>query len=182
MPFFEVIGRGKDSGRQRRREIRALDQATVLATMEAEGTLVDQCIELPYPAASPQLIEVTDRLGLALGEEASKPECVFEILNWCHQHHRVALIEYLTDIEGRPWRTFVEPYGFRRSKEGFRLRCFRPLEENEPEVVSDFQTEGWHLYLVEDIEWAAPAAGSFRPRPYRREPDEVSISISFRSV
>jgi hypothetical protein len=161
--------------------MRALDRDTVLASMESEGTLVDECIELPYPTAEPSLVDQVTRLGISVPDHPTKPECVFEVLSWCARNQRVASISYLTDLEGRPWRTSVEPHGFRRSKEGFRLRCYRPAAVNDPDVVSDFQTDGWHLYLIEDIEWAEATPSSFHPRPYSRSHDEVSISISFRS-
>ncbi len=180
MPTFQVTGRGKATNRKRRRTARALERATVLAMMEAEGTLVDECIELPYPSAEQALVEQVTRLGIFVPDRPSQPECGFEVLNWCVRNQRVASIKYLTDVEGSPWRTSVEPHGFRRSKEGFRLRCYRPAEPNEPDVVSEFQTDGWHLYLIEDIEWAEATPASFQSRPYARSRDEVSISISFR--
>lgn len=161
--------------------MRALDRATVLEMMEAEATDVDECIELPYPSAEQALVDQVARLGLSLPDRPSQPECVLEVLNWCIRNLRIASIKYLTDVEGNPWRTNVEPYAFRRSKEGFRLRCYRPVEQDEPDVVSDFQIDGWHLYLIEDIEWAEATPASFQPRPYTRSRDEVSIDISFRA-
>ena len=181
MPSFQVIGHGRASGRKRKRDVRALDRATVLEIMEAEGTVVDECIELPYPAAEKALAGHLAHLGVAMPAEPSRPACVFEILNWCIRNRRVASVQYLTDVEGNPWRTRVEPHGFRKSKEGFRVRCCRPEEPDEPDVVNDFQASGWHFYLIEDIDWAEATPASFQPRPYTRNQDEVSIVISFRA-
>lgn len=161
--------------------MRAIDQAAALATMEAEGTLVDECVELPYPLASRELRDHLLGLGVTIAEEPSRPECVFEILRWCILNRRRAHIQHLTDVEGNPWRAQVEPHGFRRSREGFRLRCYLPWQENEPDVVSDFQTAGWHLYLVEDIDWVQATQSAFEARPYRRTDDEASLEISFRA-
>ena len=115
---------------------------------EAEDTVVDECVELPYPPAEPSLVQQVVRLGIEVGDAPSKPECVFEILRWCIHHRRVARIVYHTDVQGNPWRPDVEPHGFRRSRDGFRVRCYLPPRDDEPEVVSDYQTTGWHLYLV----------------------------------
>lgn len=75
----------------------------------------------------------------------------------------------------------IEPHGFRRSKEGFRVRCYLPPQENEPDVVTADQTEGWHLYLIEDIDWIEATQTGFTPRPYKRNDDEASITISFKA-
>ena len=101
------------------------------------------------------------------------------MLRWCILHRRCARIRYLTDVEGPPWTAVVEPHGFERSREGLRLRCYLPPSEHEPDVVSDFQISGWHLYLIEDIERIKPASLAFEQRPYRRTDDEVSVGISF---
>jgi hypothetical protein len=180
MPSFEISGHGKSTGRKRKREVRAIDRSTAIAIVEAEDTLVDDCVELPYPSADRELLDQVATLGITVGDEPSRPECVFEVLRWCILHRRVALIVHLTDIDGNPWRATVEPHGFRRSKEGIRLRCYVAAQTDEPEVVADFKIEGWHLYLVEDIQWAQATSTSFEARPYRRSGDEISISISFR--
>jgi hypothetical protein len=180
MASFQILGRGKSSGRQRKRSVRAIDQAAALALMEAEGTLVDHCVELPYPQASPELRDHVASLGIRISEDSSRPECVFEILRWCLVNRRHAAIRYLTDVEGNPWSAHVEPHGFQRSPEGFRLRCYLPAHENEPDVVSDFQVSGWHLYLLEDIDSVEATESKFEPRPYRRTDDEASMTISFR--
>lgn len=148
--------------------------------MDAEGTLVEDCVELLEPAADRTLVAQVEGLGITLLGAPSRPECVFEILRWCIVNRRVASIVYLTDIEGNPWRARIEPHGFRRSGEGFRLRCYLPPQDQEPDVVSDYQTARWHLYLVEDIESVEPTQASFEARPYTRSDDEVSITISFR--
>ena len=179
MPTFEIAGKGKASGRKRKRTVRTIDRAAALAVMEAEGTLVDECVELPYPPASHELRDRVLSLGVSITDDASHPECVFEVLRWCIVHRRCARIRYLTDVDGNPWSAVVEPHGFQRSREGFRLRCYLPPDEHEPDVVSDFQIAGWHLYLIEDIEQIEATSLAFEQRPYRRTDDEVSITISF---
>jgi hypothetical protein len=179
VPTFQILGRGKASGRARKRTLRVIDRATALKMMEDEGTLVDECVELPYPAASPELRNHLLGLGVTTADDASHPECVFEALRWCIVHRRCARIRHLTDVEGNPWIAVVEPHGFRRSREGFRLRCYLPPSEHEPDVVADFQIAGWHLYLIEDIEQIEVTSAAFEQRPYRRTDDEVSITISF---
>lgn len=181
MPSFQVLGRGKSTGRKRKRIVRAIDRSTALVIMDAEGTLVDECLELPHPFASRELRDHVADLGVTLFDEPSRPECVFEVLRWCIVNRKYASVQYLTDVEGNPWRARIEPHGFRRSKEGFRLRCYLPRQENEPDVVSDYQTEGWHLYLVEDIDWIEATQTGFERRPYTRSDDEVSLAISFKA-
>jgi hypothetical protein len=181
MATFQILGRGKASGKRRKRTLRVIDRAAALTLMEAEGTFVDECVELPYPLASPELCNHLLGLGVTIADDASHPECVFEVLRWCIAHRRCARIRYLTNVEGNPWSTVVEPHGFRRSREGFRLRCYLRPDEHEPDVVLDFQITGWHLYLIEDIEQIEATSSAFEQRPYRRTDDEVSITISFAS-
>jgi hypothetical protein len=182
MPTFQIVGRGNTSGRKRGRSVRVVDRANALKLMEAEDTLVDECVELPYPPASPELRDYVLRLGLSLSHDASHPECVFEVLRWYIVHRRCARIRYLTDVDGTPWRPVVEPHGFHRSREGFRLRCYLPPAEHEPLVVSDFQIAGWHLYLIEDIEQIEATDVIFNERPYRRTDDDAPITISFTAA
>ena len=179
MPSFQISGRGQSTGRNRKRTVRAIDRPAALNMMKAEGTLVDECVELPYPLASRELRDHLSGLGVSLAEEASLPECVFEVLRWCIVNRRRVHIQHLTDVEGKPWRAQVEPHGFQRSREGFRLRCYLPGQDNEPDVISDFQIAGWHLYLIEDIDWVQATESLFEPRPYRRTDEEVSLEISF---
>ena len=181
MPSFQIAGRGKSSGRKRKRTVRAIDQIAALALMEAEGTLVDECVELPYPMASPELRDHLLSLGVTMSEDSSRPECVFEVLRWCIMNRCVAVVQHLTDVEGNPWCAHVEPHGFQRSREGFRLRCYLPEQENEPDIVSEFETAGWHLYLVEDIDWVEATQSTFERRPYSRTDDEVSFAVSFKA-
>ena len=62
--------------------------------MEAEDTLVDECVELPYPLASPELRNQLLDLGVTITDDAPHPECVFEVLRWCILHRRCARIRY----------------------------------------------------------------------------------------
>jgi hypothetical protein len=178
MPIFHIVGRGKASGRARKRTLRMLDRDTALAMMEAEGTAVDECVQLPYPPASRELRNHLRSFGVSTADDASHPECVFEVLRWCIVQCRAARIRYLTDAQGNPWTVVVEPHGFQRSKEGFRLRCYLPPSDNEPDVVCDYQIAGWHLYLIEDIEEVEVTSSAFERRQYGRT-DDVSITISF---
>lgn len=180
MPWFQISGRGVLTGRKRRREVRVLDRATALAMMAAEDTLVEECVELPDPQADAKLVAHAEGLGVSFEYQPSRPECIFEILRWCVIHHRVVSITYHTDLDGIPWQPGVEPHGFQRSKEGFRLRCYLPSGDSEPEVVFESQVAGWHLYLIEDIEWAEATEEIFKPRPYRHIDDEVAITMTLR--
>jgi hypothetical protein len=176
---FQILGRGKTSGRKRKRTLRVIDRSTALKMMEDEGTLVDECVELPYPAASPELRNHLLGLGVTTADDASHPECVFEALRWCIVRRRCARIRHLTDPQGNPWIAVVEPHGFQRSREGYRLRCYLPPADDEPEVVFDSQTAGWHLYLIEDIQEVETTAQTFNDRPYRKTDSEVLMTISF---
>jgi hypothetical protein len=147
--------------------------------MDADGTVVTECVELPYPTASRELREHLVGLGVTVGDDASHPECVFEVLRWCIVHRRCARIGYFTDVDGQPWNPIVEPHGFQRSREGYRVRCYLAPYDDEPLVVAEFQLAGWHLYLIEDIEQIEATATTFDDRPYRRAAAEVSITISF---
>jgi hypothetical protein len=181
MATFRILGRGKTSGRKRTRTLRVIDRSTALKSMEAEGTVVDECVELPYASASHELRKHLLGFGVTTADDASHPECVFEALRWCIVHSRCARIRYLTDVEGNPWSAVVEPHGFQRSREGFRLRCYLPSDEHRPGVVFDYQVEGWHLYLIEEIEQIEITQSPFTRREYRRADDDVSITLSFRA-
>ncbi len=179
MATFQIEGRGKASGRKRKRSLRVIDRATALKMMEDEGTVVDECVELPYPAASPELRNHLLGLGVTVADDSSRPECVFEALRWSIVHRRYTRLRYLSDVERNPWLAVVEPHGFLWSREGYRVRCYLPPSEHEPGVVADFQVAGWHLYLIEDIENIEVMSLACEHRPYQRTDDEVSITISF---
>jgi hypothetical protein len=55
-----------------------------------------------------------------------------------------------------------------------------PPRPDEADVVYDFQVAGWHLCLIEDIEWAEATLRTFEHRSYTRATDEVGPSIVFR--
>lgn len=175
MPTFRFVVRGAKTGRTRKPVVRAIDLATARASVEAEGTLIEGWEELPFPPASPELIDQVRRLGVELPAEPTQPECVFEILRWCVVNCRDATIALPVDAYSPPWRATVEPHGFRRSKEGLRLRCWFTEPDDAPEVVTDDQTTGWHLYLIEDIEWAEVGERTFEPRAYKRAEDEAAV-------
>lgn len=179
MPTFQIVGKGKTSNRTRKRTVRAIDRDTALALMDAAGTTVSECVELPYPTASRELRDHLVNLGVRVADDASLPECVFEVLRWCITQRRCARITYLANGDGTPWSAVVEPHGFQRSREGFRLRCYLPPSDDEPDVVFDFQVAGWHLYSIEDINQIEGTSLGFENRPYRRAGEDASIAISF---
>lgn len=178
MPTFQITGHGGRSGRKRRRTIRAINRRTAIAMAEESDTVVDEVSELPQPPASPELLARAAALPGRLPVPASRTDCVVAILTWCAENHRTAAITYLSDLGGNPWRPEIEPYAFSSSREGTRLRCFLPARDPYPDVVADFQTEGWHLYLVEDIESGEVMPTHFEPRPYRRFREEASLLIT----
>lgn len=59
-----------------------------LAIMIAEGTLVEDCLELPQPAANRTLVAQVEGLGITLPVEPSGPECVFEVLPLVHRESK----------------------------------------------------------------------------------------------
>ncbi|MBN1796056.1 MAG: hypothetical protein JW804_05230 [Sedimentisphaerales bacterium] len=166
MPKFCIIGEGRNSNRKRKRIYQAFDKATAVAMAESEETIVEQVSQLQNPSASPEQIAYAQSLGLTLPKDADRIDVVMSILLvLADEKHKVRAV-YLTDINNEPWSPIIEPYKFQRSKEGIRLRCWVYEPKPVPDVVADYQTEGWHLYLVDDIESVVDTGESFIPREY----------------
>ena len=138
--------------------------------------LFQQAIKLPSPSATSEQINHAESLGIKLSKNASRIEVVLSILLVLIDRHHIAQVVYLTDLNGKPWKPLIEPYAFQKSKEGIRLRCW--VYENEPilDAGLGYQTEGWHLYLINDIESVRDTGKSFVPREYRQS-DELTITL-----
>ncbi|WP_147273936.1 hypothetical protein [Aeromonas sp. ARM81] len=74
MPRFEVSGRGKDTGRKRKRVYVAASQALAVQQAESDGTQVDDVIELPQLPPSDAQIAYAKQLGLALPDKVTQDE------------------------------------------------------------------------------------------------------------
>ena len=74
MPSFEIIGKGKDTGRNRKRIYTAASESEARELAEKDGTLVEQIVELPpAPPTESQLAYARD-LGLAIPKNATKTD------------------------------------------------------------------------------------------------------------
>ena len=178
MPKFQIIGKGKMTNRIRKRTYQAFDETTAITMAEAEDTSVEQVIQLPTPPARPEQVDHAKSLGVPLTGNPDRFEIVISILCVLINERRKAHIIYLSDIDGKSWSPIIEPYSFQRSKQGIRLRCWVYEPKPTADVVSDFQTEGWHLYLVDDIESVLDTGESFESREYRHS-TENDIVIHF---
>ncbi len=71
MSIFEIVGKGKDTGRTRRHKFEAKDEAQARMRAEAEGTEVESVTNLgPRPPTEPQL-EYAQSLGVKVPDGAS---------------------------------------------------------------------------------------------------------------
>ena len=131
----------------------------------------------PNPAPTTAQREYARSIGLKVSRDATRSDLFVAVLKRHARRRRLAKIVYLTSIDGKSWSARIEPYAFQRSREGLRVRCFVHPDDPEPDVVADFQTSGWHLYLVDDIEDVSDGGDSFAPRPYSRVEDEATFSI-----
>ncbi len=100
-----------------------------------------------------------------------------DLLEHLGRRRRLSEITYLTTADGERWVARVEPYAFHRSREGLRLRSFLPPSDSEPDVVYDYQTAGWHLYLIDDIENVRDGGATFIRRVYERHEDTAVFSM-----
>jgi hypothetical protein len=143
-------------------------------TGNVQQKLVEQAIKLPSPPATPELISHAESLGIKLSTNTGKIEAVLAILSVLIERHHIAQIEYSPSLYIKPYIATIEPYAFQKSKEGIRLRCW--ATEPDPYTL-DYQTEGWRLYLVNDIESVRDTGKSFIPKKYRKSD---ALTITFR--
>jgi len=177
MPTFRITGRGRKTNRKRSGVYLAIDQATAVSMAEAADTLVTDVVRLPDPVASPDQLEYARFLGLTPARDVARSDLMADLLEHLGRRRRLAEIAHLTTADGERRVARVEPYAFQRSREGLRLRCFLPPSDSEPDVVYDYQTAGWHLYLIDDIEDVRDGGATFIRRLYQRHEDTAIFSM-----
>ncbi len=167
MPKYCIIGKGVQTNRKRKRVYQAFDEAAAVAMAQADNTAVEEVSILPSLPTSAKQVAHAESLGLTLPVNPDRSMVVSSVLSVLAEKRHKARIIYSSDIDGNPWSPIIEPYKFQKHKEGIRLRCwvYEPMPARD--VVADYQTEGWHLYLVDDIESAFDIGESFTPREYR---------------
>jgi len=176
MPLFEIAGRGP-TNRARRRTYRALDEPTAREMAAKEGTVVERVTELPEPRASADEVARAQALGAKLSEAPSVGDVVGAVLDLLSARRRVAELSFGSDPDGRSICLRAEPYGFRQSREGVRLRCFTYPPDPMPEIFGANEAPGWHFYLIDEIEGVRDTGESFTPRPYRRDEGDLVIEL-----
>lgn len=72
MPKFEVLGKGKDTGRKRRKIYGASSAAEATRLAESDGTIVDEINELPPAPPTERQIDYARDLGITIPPDATK--------------------------------------------------------------------------------------------------------------
>ena len=178
MPKYYIIGKGLNTNRKRKRIYQAIDETTAIAMAQADSTAVENVSKLPNPPASAEQVAYAESLGLTLPVNPDRSIVTVSVLSVLAEKQHKARITYLSDLDGNPWSPIIEPYKFQKYKRGIQLRCW--VYEPKPvcDVVADHQTEGWHLYLVDDIESAFDMGEPFAPREYKQgTTNEFTIRI-----
>ena len=179
MPKYCIIGKGLQTNRKRKHIYQAFDEAAAIAMAQADNTAVEEVSILPNTPASAEQVAYAKSLGLTLPVNPDRSMVVASVLSVLAEKRRKACIVYSSDLDGDPWSPTIEPYRFQKHKRGIRLRCWVYEPKPARDVVADYQTEGWHLYLVDDIESAFDIGESFAPHEYRLgTTNEFTIRIS----
>jgi hypothetical protein len=71
MPYFDVSGYGRDSGRRRQRRYRGKDEDDAINAASADGTVVESISRVPAQPATERQIEYARDLGLSFPDDIS---------------------------------------------------------------------------------------------------------------
>jgi hypothetical protein len=115
--YYEVVGKGRDSGRARRRTYRATDEADARAQAEKDGTVVEtvQVAEVTGPPPSERQIKFARDLGMEIPPGATADD-VSDLIDEGLMRRAIAyakprgfkIPQNLTDDEGRDLRAAEE--------------------------------------------------------------------------
>jgi hypothetical protein len=83
--------------------------------------VVQQAIKMPSPSATQEQINHAELRGIKLSGNVGRIEVVVSILSVLIERHHIAQIVYLNELNGKRWKPLIEPYAFKKSKEGIRL-------------------------------------------------------------
>lgn len=72
MPSYEIKGKGKDTGRKRRRIYTAPNEAEAKQLAEADGTLVEEVSEIPPEPPTERQLDYARDLGISIPANATK--------------------------------------------------------------------------------------------------------------
>lgn len=72
MPSFEIKGKGKDTGRKRRRIYTAPNEEEAMKLAESDGTLVEEISEIPPEPPTERQLEYARDLGISIPANATK--------------------------------------------------------------------------------------------------------------
>lgn len=82
MPKYEITGKGKDTGRKRRRTYFARNEIIARQLAEKDGTVVEEVVELPPPPLEPpteKQLEFAKELGISIPPNTTKDDLSFLI-------------------------------------------------------------------------------------------------------
>ena len=74
MPDFEIRGKGRDTGRKRKRVYSAPDEATAKRLAEDDGTLIEAIVEIPPEPATDRQLTYAKDLGISIPPDVSKAD------------------------------------------------------------------------------------------------------------
>lgn len=74
MPDFEIKGKGRDTGRRRKRVYSAPDEATAKRLAEDDGTLIEAIVEIPPEPATDRQLTYAKDLGISIPPDVSKAD------------------------------------------------------------------------------------------------------------
>jgi hypothetical protein len=74
MPNYEIKGKGKDTGRKRKRIYAAINELEATRLAEVDGTLVDEITEIPPEPPTEKQLEYARDLGILIPANATKED------------------------------------------------------------------------------------------------------------
>jgi hypothetical protein len=138
MPSFEIIGKGKDTGRTRKRIYSAASESKARELAEKDGTLVEQVVELPpEPPTESQLAYARD-LGLPIPQNATKAD-VSDLIS----------VKVDRDKPSTPrHRAFAELFGLEATPYVGKRALFNRIQATLCEPGREKELLSWFTYRV----------------------------------
>jgi hypothetical protein len=105
MPDFEIVGKGKDTGRKRQRIYTAENESEARSKAEADGTIIESIRELPTEPATERQLSYAKDLGISIPSNPTKNEMIYLISKavdppaskaqmYCLNEHGIQLDKY----------------------------------------------------------------------------------------
>ena len=138
MAKFEVIGKGKDSGRNRKRIYTAASEAEAKQLAENEGTVVGEIIKLPPDPPTDKQLAYAKDLGISIPRNATKEDLT----------DLISLTLSKDKPSSQNHRTFAKKYGVETTKYIGKKELFDRIQYMLVTPGRETELLSWFTYRV----------------------------------